>query len=154
MPERKRLFSIDPFPYGKLQICWQQWPWLSVWRQQQSLVSLFRPKWGWTIYLNYLGFTWTISRCLDKVNSLLDVDMDKAPTLTELGHFYSQFGNWLFLMLRELKIWLMKITIMAKWHNLPVILQGKCPGSRNYCSRWTWCWRLCSRFPWCWSRWW
>jgi len=31
--------------------------------------------------------------CLDKVNSLLDVDMDKAPTLTELGHFYSQFGN-------------------------------------------------------------
>ena len=117
--------------YGKLQICWQQWPWLSVWQQQQSLVSLFRPKWGWTIFLNNIRFTWTISRCLDKVNSLLDVDMDKAPTLTELGHFYSQFGNWLFLLLRELKIWLMKITIMAKWHNLPDILQGKCPRTRN-----------------------
>ena len=35
--------------YGKLQICWQQRPWLSVWRQQQSLVSMFRLKLGWSI---------------------------------------------------------------------------------------------------------
>merc|ERR1711936_720193 len=31
--------------------------------------------------------------CLDKVNSLLEVNMDQPPTLTKLGLFYSQFGN-------------------------------------------------------------
>merc|ERR1711934_154208 len=31
--------------------------------------------------------------CLDKVNSLLEVNMDEPPTLTKLGLFYSQFGN-------------------------------------------------------------
>ena len=67
-----------------------------VWTKQfDKYLIRYPPMSSWIQYLDIKILTLTKTRCLDKVNSLLEVNMDEPPTLTKLGLFYSQFGNWL-----------------------------------------------------------
>ena len=61
----------------------------------KAVWQIFNQMSSWIRYLDIKILTLTKTRCLDKVNSLLEVNMDESPTLTKLGLFYSQFGKWL-----------------------------------------------------------
>ena len=69
--------------------------WVDLIKAVWQIFNQIPPMSSWIQYLDIKILTLTKSRCLDNVNSLLEVNMDEPPTLTKLGLFYSQFGKWL-----------------------------------------------------------